>query len=112
MEKGWIILYEDGTHVMESQAEWNSVRKVGIKTLRLKWHNKMWDITGKKNYVQFKTCSIGIGEDAPLLHSRCIGYYDESGNKVIYRVHEQTGRMRIEVVPSDRLQGNDSSRDN
>jgi hypothetical protein len=81
MEKGWIIIYDDGSYAMESESEWKSVKKTNIKTLRLKWHNKTWDITGKKNYVQFKTGSIGIGESNPVLHSRCIGYDDEARGK-------------------------------
>jgi hypothetical protein len=106
MEKGWIVIYDDGSYAMESESEWKSIKKTNIKTLRLKWHNKIWDITGKKNYVQFKTSSIGIGENNPTLHSRCIGYYDGEGNKVIYRVDENTGIMRIEVVSCGRTNSN------
>ena len=95
--KGWIVRYKDGTIVTEADSHWKQVSKREIESLRLKWHSKLWDITGKKNYFEFKSASIAPGEETPLIHSRVIGYYDDDGNKVQYRVDEHSGRMTIEV---------------
>lgn len=98
---GWIVEYKDGTYVYEGEVPWASVVKRNIKTLSLKWLEKMWSIPGKDSYIQFNRsfvvfAPVGMTTD-PVLVERCIGYYDNKGRKVIYRVNEQTGQMRLDV---------------
>jgi hypothetical protein len=102
MPKGWVVVYEDGTTITENEADWYKIKKKGIKILALKWNNKWWSVRGKTAYIQFKRGTAffapagGINSDV-ICTERCIGYYDENGNKVIYRVNEQTGEMRLDV---------------
>jgi hypothetical protein len=98
---GWIVEYKDGTCVYEGEVPWSKVVKRSIKSLCLKHHEKMWSISGKENYLQFNRSFVtfapaGFVSD-PVILERCIGYYDEKGRKVIYRVNEQTGQMRLDV---------------
>jgi hypothetical protein len=100
--KGWFVLYQDGTMVYEDDINWNSVVKKNIKLLGLKWYEKTWTISGKSSYIQFKRGMVafspsgGSGSEVSL-YERCIGYYDEKGKKVIYRVNDTTGVMAMEV---------------
>lgn len=113
MQRGWIVLYKDGTHTTEEETDWRKVVKKDIKMLRLKWGEKKWDLIGKKHYFQSKRASIAPGEPEPTIDSRCIGYYEDNGDKVIYRVNERTGIMRIEVEDSgSRLQSNHTASSN
>jgi hypothetical protein len=100
--RGWIVRYKDGTVVTEADYQWKEISKKDIESLRLKWNSKLWDISGKKNYFEFKSASIAPGEQSPLIHSRVIGYYDEDGNKIMYRVNEFTGQMKMEIKESDK----------
>lgn len=99
---GWMVEYKDGSMIYEGEKSWGEVPKVHIKALYLKWHDKMWSISGKENYLQFKRGFVTMNNagrlsDATTLSERCIGYYDEKGRKVIYKVNDQTGQMRMEV---------------
>lgn len=99
---GWIVEYEDGTVIYEGEKKWSKVPKVGIKSLSLKWYDKLWSITGKESYIQFKRGYVvfspaGKSDSEPILSEMCIGYYDESGRKVIYKVNSSTGDMKMEV---------------
>src|SRR5690606_17835388 len=101
MPRGWIVCYKDGTVITEydrnGQArEWKKVPKVGIKSLTLKWsQHKQWTVSGKGPFIQFKTGYISPGMATPGVKDRCIGYWEEDGTKVIYRVDEATGKMQI-----------------
>jgi len=99
---GWIVSYKDGTSIYEGEKKWSEVPKVGIDSLSLKWYDKMWNIAGKENYIQFKRGYVvfspsGNSSTEPVLSEMCIGYYDENGKKVIYKVNSMTGEMRMEV---------------
>jgi hypothetical protein len=99
---GWIVEYEDGTVIYEGDKEWREVPKKGIKTLSFKWHDKLWAISGKENYVQFKRGYVAFSPSGgfgatPTLSQHCIGYYDEKGRKVIYRIDDASGNMNLDV---------------
>ena len=99
---GWIVEYKDGTVIYEGEKEWREVPKKNIACLYLKWYEKMWSIRGKENYLYKNIGFVPFAPDGiPLeacLAYRCIGFYDEKGRKVIYKVNDQTGEMRPEVV--------------
>lgn len=99
---GWIVEYTDGTTVYEGELSWNKVVKRNIAALHLKWHDRMWSVKGKENYVQFKRGFVTLSPNGnfsgdSMLSERCIGFYDEKGRKIIYKVNNQTGKMTIEV---------------
>jgi len=101
LEKGWIVEYEDGTVIPQFdndgvETRWLRVPKRGIKSLTLKWHNKHWTITGKSIYIQFCRAWISPGMSEHVVKERCIGYWD-GPNKVVYRVDEATGNMKMTV---------------
>ena len=100
MQRGWILLYEDGSVLRESEADWRTTNKKGISALRLRWHDRVWEIKGQERYIQFKSGSVTVGQTEPTIHSRCIGYLDNDGGGVVYRVEELTGRMKIETLES------------
>jgi hypothetical protein len=98
--RGWFVFYENGTMITEDEDEWSHIKKSNIKVLGLKWQEKMWTISGKTSYIQFKRGSVGFsisgcGGDISC-EERCIGFYD-GNKKVIYRVNDRTGRMTPEV---------------
>ena len=100
--KGWIVEYKDGSAVYEGELSWKKVVKKNIAALLLKWHDRLWCIRGKENYLQFKRGFVTLSSSGSLssnttLAERCIGYYDECGRKVIYKVNDQTGEMKMEV---------------
>lgn len=99
MAKGWIAVYDSGDVVLESQKNWADIKKKGIKILALKWHNKVWKIENKTSYLCFKRGTVllspGMSTNEVECLERCIGYYDENGKKVIYRVNDGTGQMTI-----------------
>ena len=102
LPKGWIVVYKDGSVVVEGDIEWNQVVKKNIGSLSLKWQDKFWTVSGKDSYLCFKRGYVtfspaGNSGNESTLHERCIGYYDEQGRKVIYKVNEQTGVMKMEV---------------
>ena len=101
MPKGWIVVYNDGTVITENDSNWYSIKKKNIKILALKWNTKFWSIRDKSVYFQFKRGSVLISPGGSTSNvecvERCIGCYDESGSKVIYRVNERTGQMRLDV---------------
>ena len=91
------MVYEDGTEIDESQADWNSISKARIKTVTLHYDGRYWHLTDKKDYFQKKraSCVPGIPESFRV-ESRTVGYY-EGQSKVMYTVDENTGRMKMEV---------------
>ena len=97
---GWFVVYNDGTLVTEDDTHWNVVRKGEIKVLGLKWRDRIWTVTGKTAYLQFKRGSVPFSTDGVShvvnCEERCIGYY-EGNQKVIYRVNNRTGQMKPEV---------------
>jgi hypothetical protein len=101
LPKGWIVTYKDGSIVVEGELRWPQVVKRNIKSLSLKWHDKFWTITDKESYVCFQrkaaVLSAGGGAGGIELVARCIGFYDEKGRKIIYKVDEQTGKMEFLV---------------
>ena len=101
MDKGWAVLYEDGRIITEidpdgTPHDWNTVPKRSIKELTLKWYDRTWSIAGKSIYLQFKRAWITPGMAESILEERCIGYW-EGDNKVVYRIEESTGKMRMTV---------------
>jgi hypothetical protein len=101
MKKGWIVVYKDNSVVTEDELEWRQVKKGEIKILALKWNTKYWSIRDKTAYVQFKRGMAMFSASGPIDDSvtcvdRCIGYY-ENGEKIIYRVNDLTGKMKMEV---------------
>jgi hypothetical protein len=96
------VVYKDGTSVTEEETTWNKVHKGNIKLVGLKWHDRFWTIPDKTAYVPpFKRGTVSFSTSGVVLQElpcieRCIGYY-EGASKVIYRVNELTGRMRMEV---------------
>lgn len=99
MPKGWIVVYKDGSIVTEQEMDWKKVRKKDIKILALKWGSRYWTLSGKSSYLQFKRGAMFVstaGMSEPECIERCIGYY-EGASKIIYRVDENTGQMRIDV---------------
>lgn len=102
LSKGWVVVYKDGSMVTENDMDWGKVRKRDIKVLALKWYNKWWTVRDKVGYLQFKRGSVfvsasGPASDVVTCEERCIGYYDEDGSKVIYRVNDHTGQMALDV---------------
>ncbi len=101
MDKGWIVIMEDGSHYLETtpqgqETDWKKVPKRGIKSLHLKWHDKMWSIVDKGIYLQFKRAWISPGMAVPVVEVRCIGFW-EGDCKVIYRVDDSSGQMKMVV---------------
>jgi hypothetical protein len=98
LSKGWFVVNKDSFVITENEIEWSQIKKTEIKTLGLKWHDKIWTITDKAPYVQFKRGSVSFSpagfDNEVQCTERCIGYY-EGSSKVIYRVDEFTGRMRM-----------------
>jgi len=99
--KGWFVIYKDGSLVVETDLEWGKVKKGNIKILGLKWYDKIWTISGRSSYIQFKRGSVsispsGVSSDVQCIE-RCIGYY-EGAKKVVYRVDEMTGKMTPAVL--------------
>lgn len=107
---GWFVVYNDGTLVTEDDTHWNKVRKGSIKVLGLKWRDRIWTITGKTAYLQFKRGSVPFSPDGFVgnerCEERCIGYY-EGNQKIIYRVNNRTGRMTPEVQGPQNGRGSD-----
>lgn len=103
LSKGWFVVYKDGTVSTEDEVTWNKVHKDEIKIMGLKWHDKFWTIPDKSPYIPpFKRgCSTFASSGAVIQEVACIergiGYY-EGASKVIYRVNEFTGKMRMEVA--------------
>jgi len=103
LPKGWVVVYNDSSVVVEGEMPWSKVKKRNIRSLSLKWKDKYWTLAGKESYLCFRCGyvtfnSAGAGDNtAPVLAERCIGYYDDCGQKVIYRVNDLTGVMRMEV---------------
>lgn len=102
LPKGWVVVYKDNTVVVEGDIEWNQVVKREIASLSLKWLDKFWTVAGKDSYLCFKRGYVTFSPTGnycndSTLYERCIGYYDEKGRKVIYKVNEQTGVMKMEV---------------
>jgi len=101
LPKGWVVVYKDNSVVVEGEVPWKKVKKKNIVSLSLKWHDKFWTIAGKSDYLCFRRGYVVFNSNAPestpTLCQRCIGYYDEKGRKVIYKVDDNTGRMEMEV---------------
>lgn len=103
---GWFVVYNDGVLVTEEDIHWSKVRRGDIKVLGIKWRDRVWTISGKSAYLQFKRGSVpfstsGVSHDVNC-EERCIGYY-EGNQKVVYRVNNRTGKMMPEVQePNDR----------
>jgi len=101
LSKGWVVVYLDGTVVVEGDVPWSQVVKRKVASLHLKWYDRFWDIIGKDSYVCFQRKSVpfnpGGGSSSASIEERCIGFYDEAGRKVIYAVNEHTGRMSLRV---------------
>ena len=96
LPKGWIVTYKDGSIVVEGDMPWSKVVKRNIRCLSLKWQDKFWTICDKESYVCFhrKLAHFSSGgQSYEELLARCIGFYDENGHKVIYKVDERTGKM-------------------
>ena len=97
MRRGWVVKYEDGRVIKETDMDWKQIPKVGIVKLSLLFDGKRWDIHDKPAYVQKKRASIVPGApDSFMIESRSIGYY-EGNKKVWYTVDESTGQMKMEV---------------
>jgi hypothetical protein len=95
--RGWQVEYSDGTVIDESQEEWTSIPKKGIKRLILHYDGRQWVLENKDVYLQKKRASVIPGiADSFQIESRSIGYY-EGNSKVLYTVDEHTGRMQMEV---------------
>lgn len=97
LSKGWFVVCNDESLIIEGEMDWLKVKKGEIKILGLKWHDKFWTISGKTAYIQLKRGSAGFSASGDMDSSitceeRCIGYY-EGELKVIYRVNERTGKM-------------------
>lgn len=110
MPRGWVIHYTDGRILTEydrkgNQLDWKKAPKVGIKCLSLKWYNKHWTIAGKSNYIQKKRGWInpisGLDQE-PNVQYRYIGYW-EGRDKILYRVDEITGEMKMIVESPDNI---------
>ena len=103
MPKGWIAQFKDGSIVCESDMPWRKVpNKKEIRSMILKWEDRIWSINDKEHYTVPKTrgfIDVGMGGVAGEgIDSRTIGYYDlEEKCKVIMRVDEATGRMKHEI---------------
>lgn len=103
LDVGWFVMYKDGSVVTEKELKWPKVVKGQIEILGLKWHDKVWSIRGKTAWLQFKVGSVpfalnGLFFDSDIFcEERCIGYY-EGKNKIVYRVNNRTGRMRLGVL--------------
>lgn len=104
LDRGWLVVYDDGTVVTENEIDWKRVKKGRIRQLAIKWRNKFWSVSGKTAYIQFKRGSVGISmggrDDDIRCEEHCIGYYEKDGSKVIYRVNHVTGKMRPQVIES------------
>lgn len=98
LSKGWFVIYEDGRVVTEDEMDWSKVKRAGIKTIGIKWYDKIWTLTDQAPYIQFKRGSVPFSlhneEVEVQCTERCIGYY-EGSSKVVYRVNEFTGQMRM-----------------
>jgi hypothetical protein len=95
--RGWEVEYLDGTRINESQKNWLSIPKQGIKRLTLHYDGRRWDIENKQIYFQKKRgSSVPWVPDSFRIESRSIGFY-EGQNKILYTVDEFTGRMQMEV---------------
>ena len=100
LSRGWFVVYKDGSMVTEDEIDWVNVNRAEIKVLGLKWFDKFWTLSGKTAYIQFKRgwapYAPNGGEVPIFCDERCIGYY-EGADKVIYRVKERTGKMKMTV---------------
>jgi len=97
MRRGWVVQYEDGRVIKETDMDWKQIPKTGIVRLSLLFDGKRWDIHDKPAYVQKKRASIVPGApDSFSIESRSIGYY-EGNKKIWYTVNEFTGQMKMEV---------------
>jgi hypothetical protein len=109
LARGWVVQYEDGTIITEYDLEgnernWKKIPKNNIKSLSLKWGSKHWTIYGKEFYIQYKrgwVTPVPGRNLVPNVEYRCIGYW-EGNNKVIYKVHEATGKMEMIVESIDK----------
>ena len=96
--RGWVIEYDNGSIISEEQMEWKNAPKKGIVSMSLIWDDKRWTISGKKHYVPpMKRVSVSFLSNDARVEARSIGFY-ENGKKVIYRVDENTGQMKIEII--------------
>ena len=101
LDKGWIVIYKDGSVVVEGEMGWSKVVKRSVASLHLKWYDRFWDLVGKDSYVCFQRRSVSLSltssPQASEIAARCIGFYDEFGRKIIYAVNEHTGKMSLRI---------------
>ena len=104
LARGWFVVYNNGNVVTEDDTDWDKVNRGEIKILGLKWFDKFWTLSGKTAYVQFKRgwspFNPNGGETPVFCEERCIGYY-EGADKVVYRVNEKTGSMKMAVISGE-----------
>jgi hypothetical protein len=98
MQKGWVAVYGDGkTIAFEDPGMWKKIPKKDMVRLVVKWFDRSW-------FVDQPPFLCGIsGSVSPFIpggdfqvESRYIGYY-EGAQKIIYRVDEYSGMMRVET---------------
>ena len=104
MQRGWIVVFKDGSIIWEDDMPWNKVpTKRNIIKMILKWDDRFWSLDNKENYTVPKKrgyLDVSVGGTSQGIHSRTIGYYDmEEKCKVVLRVEESTGKMNYEIEP-------------
>lgn len=101
LAKGWIVVYKNNEVVVEGEVPWSRIVKKNIKSLSLKWYDRYWTIEGKSSYLCFQRRAAYIVSDgrecATEIVARCIGFYDDEGKKVLYKVDELSGKMSFVV---------------
>ena len=98
MRRGWIVLLNDGTEIMEGEMEWKEVPKRKIKKLSLVFDGRRWDLSGRDAYGVKTRCSMVPGvKESFRVEKRTIFYY-EGADKICYTVDEGTGEFKLEVI--------------
>ena len=99
----WFATLNDGNKIIESDnIVWSNIAN---KVVELSWISDSQTLIslplGMKRYMQGKTGSCSLMGGKISIESRWIGFYAPSGDKIITRVDETTGKVSIEVEKDD-----------
>ena len=99
---GWFAILDDGTTLAESDGvAWGAVRD-RVVGLSLSAGGATVSLPrDMAPYAQGKTASCPVAGGEAKVESRWIGFASPSGDRVVARVSEATGRISIEVFGDD-----------
>lgn len=96
MNRGWKVVYADGTVVTEEQVHWNELDHDRIALLSIVRDGQEFTLPpNRTGWIQAKTATAIVGA-SPKIQSRYVGF--EHGNsQIVLRVMEEDGACFLEV---------------